>query len=217
MKRNVWMIMALTAVFLLVPNAAMALGPVDVEGRVMYWQGDTEIDGETADMDGYGAEFDLWFTNKLGVTAAFWPVEGKDLAAGFEKDYMSLDVKWRLFSPTEHNYLAVGVGYQDIDLTTPGESFDSSGFRVVVEGNVGLVGILQGYGTLAYMPSMDALDDVFDDGNGMEYEFGVQIKFAVMGIYAGYRSHDVEFDFSDGSGSVKLKDDGFVAGVGFEF
>ena len=66
MKRNVWTIMALTAVFLLVPSTAMALGPVDVEGRVMYWQGDTEIDGETADMDGYGAEFDLWFTKQAG-------------------------------------------------------------------------------------------------------------------------------------------------------
>ena len=217
MKRNLCMIMALTAVFLLASGSALALGPVDVEGRVMYWQGDTEIDTETADMDGYGAEFDLWFTNKLGVTAGFWPVEGKDMAAGFKKDYMSLDVKWRLFSPTEHNYLAVGVGYQDTDVTTPFGSFGTSGFRAVVEGNVGLVGILQGYGTLAYMPSMDALDDGFDSGTATEYEFGVQIKFAVMGIYAGYRSHDVEFDFSDGSGAVDLKDDGFVVGVGFEF
>ena len=72
-------------------------------------------------------------------------------------------------------------------------------------------------GTLAYMPSMDALDDVFDDGTAMEYEFGIQIKFAMVGIYAGYRVHDMEFDFSDGPGSVSFKDDGFVAGVGFEF
>jgi len=217
MKRNVCMIMALTAVFLLASSSALALGPVDVEGRVMYWQGDTDVDGAVADMDGYGAEFDLWFTNKLGVTAAVWPVSGKDLADGFDKDYMSLDVKWRLFSPTEHNYLAVGAGYQDTDISTPFGDFDTSGFRLVVEGNVGLVGILQGYGTLAYMPSMDELDTEFDTGTGMEYEFGVQVKFAVLGIYAGYRVHDVDWDFTDGPGSVTLKDDGIVAGVGFEF
>ncbi len=217
MKRNVWTTLTLTVLFLLVSSSAMALGPVDVEARVMYWKGDASIDEGSADMDGYGAEFDLWFTNKLGVTANFWSVEGKDMLQGFEKDYMSLDVKWRLLSPTEHNYLAVGVGYQDTDVGTPFGTFDTPGFRLVVEGNVGLVGILQGYGTLAYMPILDQLDDEFDDGSGMEYEFGVQIKFAVVGIYAGYRMHDMEFDFTDGPGSVSLKDDGFVAGVGFEF
>jgi hypothetical protein len=211
------MIMALTAVFLLASSSALALGPVDVEGRVMYWQGDSDFDGGVDDFTGYGAEFDLWFTNKLGVTAALWPVEGDGMLDGLSKDYMSLDVKWRLFSPTEHNYLAVGAGYQDIDISTPFGDFDTSGFRLVVEGNVGLVGILQGYGTLAYMPSMDELDTVFDTGTAMEYEFGVQVKFAILGIYAGYRVHDVEWDFNDGPGSVTLKDDGFVAGVGFEF
>jgi hypothetical protein len=217
MKRNVWMIPVLACIVFLATGSSLALGPVDLEARVMYWKGDFEDTGATADMDGYGAEVDLWFTNKIGVTAAMWPVEAKDMFSGFELDYMSLDLKWRLFSPTEHNYLAIGAGYQDIDVGTPFGSYGTSGFRAVLEGNVGLVGVLQGYGTLAYMPSMDELDVVFDSGSAMEYEFGVKFKLGLVGIYAGYRMHDMEFDFSEGGGSVQLKNDGYVAGIGFEF
>ena len=213
MKRIVWILAVVATLCMLAPSTAMALGPVDVEVRAAYWLAELDSDGEIDDMEGPGVEASVWFTNKLGVTGALYQTSGSGLLDGLDIDFLSLDVKWRLLSPTEHNYLAVGVGYQTTDFDSF-ISFDTSGPRVLVEGNVGLVGILQGYGRYVYMPDLDDLAGL-TDGSGSEFEAGVKLKFGIIEIFGGYRAHNMSFD--DAGSSVDLDTNGYLAGVGFEF
>ncbi|NIM61698.1 MAG: hypothetical protein GTO30_08605, partial [Acidobacteria bacterium] len=61
-----------------------------------------------------------------------------DFAAIETSDYTSVDVMWRPFSPTQNNYVAVGLGWQQMDLNTIGLQGDTGGVRVNVDGRIGL-------------------------------------------------------------------------------
>jgi hypothetical protein len=215
MKRIGWILVVAAALCMLAPTSALALGPVDVEVKAVYWQAEVNSDGTKADLDGPGIEASVWLLNKkLGITGALYQTEGSGLAEGLDVDFTSLDVKWRLLNPTEHNYLAVGLGYQQNDFDTF-ISVDTSGVRILVEGNFGIVGILQGYGRYVYLPSLD--DNVlFTDADATEFEAGVELKFGLLSIHGGYRAHNITFS-DGGSGSVDFDTDGFVAGVGVQF
>jgi hypothetical protein len=187
---------------------AAAMGPVDGEISILYWLSETELDDGgstvTEDSDDIGFRGELWFVKKFGASVGLFSA---DLADSNETvDYNNLDVKWRLLSPTENNFLAVGAGWQEIDT----DGGDADGFRLVVEGRVAIVGILYFYGRGAHAPSLDA-DGI--DGDMTELEAGVMLKPApFLQLFAGYRSNDVSFD-----GGFDWTTDGFVAGAGINF
>ncbi len=189
---------------------SLAAGPVDGEVTAVYWLSDTEVDLGNGESDSVGSEAigfraELWFIEKLGVSAGLFAadLEGSDETV----DYNNLDVKWRLLSPTENNFLAVGAGWQQIDVG----SEDTGGVRVVADGRVGLVGFLYFYGRAAYVPSLSDVGEL-SGGSMTELEAGLMIKPApFLQLFAGYRSNDVSFDAMDWT------TDGFVAGVGVNF
>ena len=189
---------------------SLAAGPVDGEVTAMYWISDTkfEVSGEGSDSVGseaIGFRAELWFIEKLGVSAGLFAADLEDTDETI--DYNNLDVKWRLISPTENNFLAVGAGWQQIDVG--GE--DTGGVRLVADGRVALVGFLYFYGRAAYVPSLSDVGDV-SGGSMTELEFGLMIKPApFLQLFAGYRSDDVSFD------GVDWTTDGFLAGVGVNF
>lgn len=218
MKRFAWILTAFVAACLVMPSAALAVGPVDVDAKVMYWLGELDIDGESDDMDGAGLDLDLWFTDKLGATLLYYPTSGSGMLDGVDMDYMSLDLKWKVYSPSEGNYVAVGAGYQDSELSDDFESLDTSGFRVFVDGAVGFNDFIQGYASYVFLPSLDSIQEGFvDDGDGSEYEAGLRFTVSKVDIYAGYRAHNMSFDIVGGGPTIDIDNDGFVAGVGFRF
>ncbi len=218
MKRTAWILATLMVVCLVAPSTALALGPVDVDAKVMYWLGELDFAGEGSDdMDGVGLDLDLWFTDKFGATLMYYPTSGGGMLDGLDMDYMSLDLKWKVYSPGESTYVAVGAGYQDNEMDMGFDSVDTSGFRVFVDGAVGFNDFIQGYASYVFIPSLDALDDVFDDGDGSEYELGVRFAVKIVDIYAGYRAHNMSFNFIEGGPALDFDTDGFVAGVGFRF
>jgi hypothetical protein len=171
----------------------------------------------SADSSSVGGRAEVWFVKKVGVSAALFrpsPDEGNDI------DYLNLDVKWRLLSPTENNFLAVGAGWQKIDISGD-EDVDSSGVRLVAEGRVGLVGIVYAYGRVAYLPSLDDIDaggTPLTDGSGTEYEAGVQLKpMPFVQFFLGYRSHEDSWTLGEDGPDVDIKTDGFVLGAGVNF
>ncbi len=218
MKRTAWILAALMVVCLVAPSTALALGPADVDAKLMYWLGDLEIEGTSDDMKGVGLDVDVWFIDKLGVTLMYYPTSGGGMLDGLDMDYMSLDVKWKVFSPGDNTYISVGAGYQDNSLDPGFESYDTSGFRLVAEGALGFNDFIQGYINYVYIPSLDSfVEGVFDDGDGSEYELGVRFTVKIVDIYAAYRAHNMGFQFLGGGPTENIDNDGFVAGVGFRF
>lgn len=219
MKRIAWIAVAIMAVGLLMPSSALALGPVDVDAKVMYWLGELDVEFEGSDdMDGVGLDLDLWFTDKLGATILYYPLSGSGELDGVDADYMSIDLKWKVYSPEGGNYIAVGAGYQDNELGPSGDSLETSGFRVLVDGAIGFNDFIQGYASYVFLPSLDSpVDFAFDDGDGSEYELGVRFTVKMVDIYAGYRAHNMSFDILGGGPAIDIDNDGFVAGVGFRF
>ncbi len=195
MKRT-WM--AVLAV-LFVAAPAFAMGPVDVEVGVKYWFSETDFDiGEASqsfdseDLSFFGR---LWLGDKWGVHAGQHVADVDMGEGGFELKYLNLDVRRKIISPTDNNYLALGAGYQQVEFSEGPDGEDSSGWRVVVEGRVSLAGIVHGYAEAAYMFGMDDIEELQIDG--WEAEFGVAIKpVPFLRILAGYRmvTTDLEVD-----------------------
>jgi len=205
-----WIATAAVVAALAAAVPVAAAGPVDGEVTAFYWLSETtsEFDGSPSfkeDSDDLGFRGELWFFKRLGVSAGMYSA---DLADSDETvDYTNLDVEWRLISPSENNFFAVGVGWQKIDV---GDD-DTSGPRVVVEGRVALVGILYFYGRGAYAPDLDDVGPA-TGGKASEYDLGVMIKPApFLQIFAGYRSNRVSFDGFDWDTT------GPIAGVGINF
>ena len=220
MKRIAWILATFVVVCLVIPSTALALGPVDVDAKLMYWLGELDVAGEGTDnMDGAGLDLDLWFTDKLGATILYYPLSGSGMLDGIDADYMSIDLKWKVYSPEGGNYVAVGAGYQDTTLGPGGgDDLDTSGFRVFVDGVVGFNDFIQGYASYVYLPSLDSVDPGFlDDGDGTEYELGVRFTVKKVDIYAAYRAHNMDFDILGDGPTIAIDNDGFVVGVGFRF
>jgi hypothetical protein len=217
MKRTTLILAILSLACLVAPSTALALGPVDVDAKLLYWFGEMEIEGESDNMDGVGLDVDVWFTNRLGATVLYYPTSGGGDLTTLDTDYLSLDLKWKLFAPSDNSHIAVGLGYQDNELDLMFQSFDTSGYRVFVEGAVGFTDTIQGYASYVFMPDMSSLDDGLDDGDGSEYELGVRFAVKRLDIYAGYRAHNMSFDETGGGFTADIDNDGFVTGIGFRF
>jgi hypothetical protein len=232
--KKLWIFVATVA---LVGAAATveAAGPVDGEIGAIYWNSEFDSSGVAAlasDAGSTGLRAQLWLFNKYGVKAGVYRTDLNDFAAVETSDYTSLDLMWRPLSPTQNNYLAVGLGWQQMDLNTIGLQGDTDGVRVNVDGRVGLGKIVFAYGEASYLPSLsDAMAltpalGQFENMSGYEYEFGVSVKpFPFVQIRAGYRMHSVDFDQTGldpllGFGTAMkgtAESSGILAGLTFNF
>ncbi len=199
---------------------ALALGPVDVELGVDYWQNDLELSSdEGSDEDGGDA---------VGYHAAFWITRFGLRVSQYESDtdnlasvkFQSADVMYRLFKLTENNRLSVGAGLERMKFETGLGSDTADGPRVAVEGRVGLFHLLYGYGEAAYYPSLSDVEiagTTLQDPSGYEYELGLAIHpWPFLWLKAGYRQQSVSVDFA-GGGSGDIEAEGWLAGATFKF
>ena len=179
---------------------AMAAGPLDGEVAAVWWANDFDSNSEagasSTDGGAAGLRAQLWFKNKYGVKATQY---GSDPADSDGADYTSVDVMWRPLSPTENNFVAVGLGWQQMDVA--GLEDATSGMRVSFEGRVGLVGMVYAYGNAAYLPSLedaasaDAAFGDYQDLESYEYEFGVAWNATpFVNVHAGYRANTLDFN-----------------------
>lgn len=189
------------------PLSAQALGPLDAEVGVTWWAHDIDDSGiGDTDADGNGAYAELWWADGWGLTGEFLESEpdGGGLADGSS---FSLNVKRRLLSPTDNNFIAIGAGWQDSELITGG---NAEGVRLTLDGRVGL-GVLYVYGQGAWMPDLgDA--GALRDMEGTEYQVGVSLTpFPFLNLRLGYRVF--ELDYAGGSRET----DGYILGGAVHF
>lgn len=178
----------------------MAAGPFDGEFAAVWWANDFETDSEagvdSTDGGAPGLRAQLWFKNRYGVKATQY---GSDPADSDGADYTSVDVQWRPLSPTENNFVAVGLGWQQMDIA--GLEDKTSGMRVSVEGRIGITGMIYAYGNAAYLPSLEdspaenaAFGD-FKDLASHEYELGMAWNATpFVNVHAGYRVNTLDFN-----------------------
>jgi len=218
MKRTLRLLALATVAVLGSRLPAFALGPLDVAVTAYFWNADTEVLDQTEASGDVGGRAEVWF-KRIGGTAELFRLRPEGSLSDLDFDYGSLDVKWKLLDLTENNFLAVGAGYEKVDLKGSTIDDNSSGPRVMAEGRVGLTSILWFYGQLAYMPDLSDLHAgavTFTNGSAFEYEFGLQLKpFPFLQLFGGYRMHKDEYDVPLGTGTIKH--DGILVGAGVNF
>ncbi len=213
----------------LVAAPALAVGPVDGEVGALWWANEYETEGVSADNGVPGFNAELWWQNKFGVRAQ---VLGDVDDTASSSDYTAVDVMWKAFAPTENNFFAVGLGWQEMDFTAlnstlPIDSGDTSGMRVALEGRIGIVGMVYAYGQAAYLPSMDDAtgssvnSDAYNDMDGLEFELGVSWKPApFISVRGGYRENQLDYtrvELGGAESDESSESSGFLLGVGFHF
>jgi opacity protein-like surface antigen len=201
--KKLW-ILGASLVFASSATSVQAAGPIDGEIGAIYWNSEFDSSGVAAlasDSGSPGFRAQLWLFNKYGVKAGMYRTDLDDFGSIETSNYTSVDVMWRPLSPTQNNYLAVGLGWQEMDLHTIGLQGDTSGVRLNVDGRVGLGKIIFAYGEASYLPKLsDAAASTpgfgqFESMSGYEYELGVSVKpFPFIQVRAGYRMHSVDFD-----------------------
>ena len=201
--------------FCLVCGPSMALGPVDGEVAAVWWDNEfTDNSGGSTDAAAPGFRANLWMKD-FGVRAAIFASDPDDLAVD-KSDYLSLDVMYKAVSVTDKNYFAVGLGWEEFDMSGLG---DTSGVRLALEGRVGMGNMAYAYGEGAYLPSLDDISGPggnFTDVDGTEYELGVGMSPApFISLKAGYR--ETTFDFSQAGGGGSVESSGFLIATGFHF
>jgi hypothetical protein len=201
----------------------LAAGPVDIEAGALYWMHDLEVEmGEASEdfsADAPALFGEVWI-NKLGFTADWYQSEVDEPDVGdVDVDYKSLDARWKIFEVPGGNFVAVGAGLQQIDISGGGESFDSTGFRLVADAKVGLGRIVYAFGEAAIWTGLDDFEGgevVLVDPSGQELEFGISVKPApFFNIKAGYRRSTLEYDIE--GQTEEWTGDGFFGGVSFNF
>ena len=213
----------------MVATPALALGPVDGEVGALWWANEYDAEGLSADAGVPGFNAELWWQSKFGVRAQLLGDIDDNASSA---DYATLDVMWKAFSPSENNFIALGLGWQDMDFSTLDSALrdtgDTSGMRIALEGRVGIVGMVYAYGQAAYLPSMDdatgslPTPDTYDDMDGLEFELGLSWKPApFISLRGGYRESRLDYTrVPSGGGSEtdeSSESSGYLLGAGFHF
>jgi hypothetical protein len=158
MSRQLRVAVGLFSLLLFVAMPAQALGPVDGEVSAVWWNNEYAVDegglGASEDAAAPGFLAELWLFNRYGLRAGVYSSDLDDVGLD-SSDYMSVDLLWRAFSPTENSFFALGAGWTEMDLSTIGLDGDTSGARLTAEGRVGIIALLYLYGQGAYMPALD--------------------------------------------------------------
>ena len=218
--------MALALVVLCCAAApARAIGPLDAEVGAVWWANEFDAGGVTTTAGAPGYRAELWLFNKYGMRASQFSSDLDDLGAE-SSDYTSIDLMWRPFSSSDNSFVAVGLGWQDMDMQSLGLSDSTSGARISAEGRLGIFGALYAYGNYSYLPELDdtpainPLLGTFEDMDGYEYEVGVSWNVApFVSLRAGYRVNSVDFVLNDGivATAGNTESAGFLAGASINF
>ena len=193
---------------------AQALGPIDGEVGLYWWQNDFDADISEGEIDAgaLGGRGELWFDQKWGVSAQLYrsDLEEDNLD---DAEYLNIDFKRRIFSLTDNSFLALGLGYQDVNI----DNDSSNGARILVEGRVGLGGVVYLYGQTAWFPE---LEDFSNRSNvdGTEFEAGLSFDpLPFLSVRAGYRKFKIDYTNELNNDDESAKSTGFVIGAGLHW
>ncbi len=172
---------------LLFCGTAHAFGMYDSYADTQWWDAASQKTSDPSAINNdalydYGEQ---WWNQKWGARGAIYQSDQSGLDFDSNK-HLAVDVKRRLFTTPGNSYLAVGLGWDDIEL--PGDE-STSGMRFVAEGRYGVVGPAYLFGQASFTPWLSEIENMAGP-NGKELEIGLAVNpFPSMSLKAGYRNY----------------------------
>lgn len=214
MKHQFLSVFLFTAACLFNPAMAEESG-VDGSFYLAWWSNNFSANALDASFDAgtVGADAEAWWGHKWGLQGSLYKSDVLESNSREGPDFLSIDVKRRLISPTRNNFLALGLGWQSVEL---GQGADTQGYRFLMQGGLGLTPVLSLYGHVAWLPGMVASDEL-EDPRGLEFEAGIAIKpFPFLSFRAGYRQFRLDYESIEGEDETS-KSTGVIVGAGLIF
>jgi|SoiMethySBSTD1v2_1073268.scaffolds.fasta_scaffold22484_4 hypothetical protein len=197
---------------------ASAIGPVDVEVGAGYWDADTEISELNASESASAPALfgNVWLKNALGFGVSRYEASPGGSLEGADSDFTAVDAKWRFLNATRNNFVAVGLGGEQVAIAN--ESTIAP--RLVVEGHVS-VKLVYFFGKGAYLPTIGEMGEGVDGKDGMELEAGVGFHpIPLLSVQLSYKSNDMDFEVTDpllGTANMSVNNAGPMLGLVFSF
>ena len=214
MRRCLLLLVLFTVGALLNPVTAEESG-VDGSAYLSWWSNDFSANAVDASFDAgtVGADAEVWWRQRWGIKGSLYKSDVVESNSGDGPDFFSIDIKRRLISPTENNFLALGLGWQTVDLA---KGADTQGYRFLLQGGLGLTPVLSVYGHTAWLPGMVESDEI-GDPKGLEIEAGIALKpFPFVSFRAGYRTFMLDYVSLEGANETS-KSKGIIVGAGVTF
>ena len=207
-------ITVLIASLLHVPVAS-SLGPIDGEIIVSLWNNQFESDllnGEV-DLGSVTASGEIWIGDNWGIRAARYENDLEETPLQNQSRFQ-LEIRKRILSVSDNNFLALGLGIEQLDLIN-GESSD--GLRLSAEGRLAITPVTYFYGRGALSGLMDDAGG-FQDLTSQEIELGVSFTpFPFVSFKVGYLTLDLDYDNASTGASENTRSDGFLIGAGLHW
>jgi len=194
---------------------AFALGLFDGEVGLEWWntQFDIAQEDDSFDVGTYGIHAEGWWDQDFGLRAAWFDSDLETQELSNDRRF-NLDFKRRIFSPTDNSYLAAGIGWQNLSLTS-GDS--SNGARLLFEGSAGLVGVVSLYGQATWLPWLNDADH-FTDLSGSEWEIGLKVDpMPFLTFSGGYRRFRLDYTDEQINDEGSSTSDGVFLGLGIHW
>ena len=165
-----------------------------VSDKLSLNHNDSEI-GSTSSSFSSGGEY--WTKNKWGISGNFSSNdESVLLGAPKNSELLNIDINRQLLrSKNKENYLAVGLGWQSVDVD---DSVDADGVRLSLLGKYSLAKRIQFYGTSSWFPEEIGSSDSSLSGYNLEAGLLYKPK-SRLSLQAGFRF----YDYRNGSSSVE--------------
>ena len=214
-KRQRRMRILLSFIILSFSPISHALGPLDGEATIDWWS--NELSGNpfkgTLDAGTISFRAEGWWDQRWGIKGG---IDLTDIDADADEledpERYHIDLKRRLFSPTDNTFFAAGVGWENLGLES-GET--SNGIRLSLEGRFGFAGFATFYGESIWMPRLSSVNGL-EGLSGVEFETGVVFDpLPFWSIRAGYRRFELDFDLDSGKGESTSQ--GIVLGTGLHW
>ena len=199
---------------LLATLPARALGPIDGEVGILTWVADTDnytdASIDTASIGGYA---ELWLDQRWGFRTASYRVS-EDAVSMAPDEQTVVDLKYRLISPADNNYVALGLGWEQDRFGAEG---DTSAARVVIDSRIGVLGALSLYGAAGWAPQMGDLG-LREDLSSISVETGLVLHpLPFVSLRLAWRYHITDYTGSITGASTRESSYGVVLGGGIHW
>jgi hypothetical protein len=141
--------------------------------------------------DSFLGKSEFW-TDKWGISAKLMQNDSDDVF-GLPQDskFFNLDVKRRLFGDQDKSNLELGLGWQELDISS---QLDASGPKVSVSGRYNVFDDFQVYGLTSYFPDL-ANEATEKEATGFEIEAGLLYQpLPSLSLKAGYRVFSLDLE-----------------------
>ena len=180
---------------------------------VSSWSAETQFTSPTLANNSNYFLSQEWFNDSPALWRGLEQTNRLDTGLN-ESSQWAVDIKHRLFTVKENTYIAMGLGWNDVEL----EGETNSGMRFVAEGRVGLFGPTYLFGQAALSPWMTSSSSNNIAPFGKELELGLAISpLPSMSFKAGYRSYWLDTPGLAEESISSSQTEGFYLGGGYHW